>query len=84
MADLTRDDVLSFINDVIIENQGELSDEDTVIRESGIDSFGYAMFFLDLDDEYDCFPNEYLDDFTPEEANKMTIKHVIDRVMSCS
>jgi len=80
----SREEVLGFINDIIVDNQGEISSEDTVVRESGIDSFGFAVLFLELDDEYDCFDNKYTSSLSSEFTESMTIGFLIDRVEECS
>ena len=81
---IDREQILEFMNELIINNQGQVSTEDTIVRESGIDSFGFALVFLELDDEYGCFDNEYTNQITDKQAATMTIKDIIDKVVSCS
>ena len=80
----SRAEVLAFINTVIEDNHGNIVTEGTIVRESGIDSFGFAVLFLELDEEYECFSAEYVDKMYKTLSNDVTVKELIDRVTQCS
>jgi len=79
-----REEVLGFINDVIEDNHGNVVTEETIVRDSGIDSFGFAVLFLELDEEYECFDTEYVDKMYKTLSSGVTVKELIDRVEQCS
>lgn len=76
----TREDVLGFINNVIVDNFGDISEEDTRIDETGIDSFAIAVLYLELDEKYGCFDSTYSEEMK-NEINVSTLGELIDVVM---
>lgn len=76
----SREEVLEFINDVIVDNHGEISDEDTTIMDTGIDSFAVAVLYLELDEEYGCFDSTYSAKLK-NEINVNTLGELVDVVM---
>ena len=46
---MNREDILGIINEIIVEEHGKEVTEEQYLHECDIDSFGYAMLFLDLD-----------------------------------
>lgn len=79
-----RNDVLAFINEVIVSNHGDMTSESTIVRDSGIDSFGFAVLFLELDDKYGCFSADFTDSMYNTANSDVTIGMLIDRVEQCS
>ena len=47
-----RKEVLEFINKIIEEEHGNSITEDSLLTDSEIDSFGYAMFWLSINQNY--------------------------------
>ena len=47
-----RKEILEFINKIIEEEHGNLITEDSLLTDSEIDSFGYAMFWLSINQNY--------------------------------
>lgn len=45
---MTRIEILNVINEIIEEEHGNKLEEDQLLTECGIDSFGYAMLWLGL------------------------------------
>ena len=47
-----RKEILEFINKIIEEEHGNSLTEDNLLTDSEIDSFGYAMFWLSINQNY--------------------------------
>ena len=47
-----RKEILEFINKIIEEEHGNSVTEDSLLTDSEIDSFGYAMFWLSINQNY--------------------------------
>ena len=47
-----RKEILEFINKIIEEEHGNPVTEDSLLTDSEIDSFGYAMFWLSVNQKY--------------------------------
>ena len=47
-----RKEVLEFINKIIEDEHGNSITEDSLLTDSEIDSFGYAMFWLSINQKY--------------------------------
>jgi len=80
----SRDEVLAFINEVVADNHGDIVTEDTIVRKCGIDSFGFAVLFLELDDKYGCFSTDFADTMYKTANANVTVGSLIDRVEQCS
>lgn len=48
-------EVKEFVNKVIKREHGKAIDVDDLLTASEIDSFGYAVLWLELEDKYKCF-----------------------------
>lgn len=49
---MSRQEILEFINKIIEEEHGNPVSEDSLLTDSEIDSFGYAVFWLELNSNY--------------------------------
>lgn len=65
---MTREHILSKINKIIEEEHGESVTEEDLLADCGIDSFGYAMLWLGMENDIvktpdgaKVFSKEYLD-----------------------
>ena len=47
-----RKEIIEFINKIIEEEHGNSLTEDSLLTDSEIDSFGYAMFWLSINQNY--------------------------------
>jgi len=74
-------EILEFINKVIREEKGSRVTIDSMLRDTALDSFGYTVLFLELDDAYEIFADvpEGEDPFQKIEWDTLTIKEVIER-----
>lgn len=74
----SREEVFEFLVDVLENNDATNTNEDTLLVDTGIDSFGVAMVFLEMDNQYKCFPKEYEEhvDYT-----KYTVSDLVDQVV---
>ena len=52
MEKINREELLLIINKIIVEESGEEVTEDQLLTDSQIDSFGYAMLWLGLGEEF--------------------------------
>ena len=74
-------DIKLFVNKILVtENAKEIQEKDLLIN-SELDSFGYAILFIELDDKYKCFNKEYLDGI---DYNFYTLNDLINRIKQCS
>ena len=75
-----RKEILEFINKIIEEEHGNPVTEDSLLTDSEIDSFGYAMFWLELNSNYKIEEIKGLD----EGIDYATLKvgQVVDYVVS--
>lgn len=76
---MTEETILARINELIEEENGEAIDANTPIIDSGVDSFGITMVFVELDTEYGVYPKE---EFKNIQFETITPADVIDKVMS--
>lgn len=75
----TREAILAYINETITcENGKELTEENT-LTQSEIDSFGYALFWIAIEEQYGkCFPH---DEVSTLDYKTLTIQVIIDRII---
>ena len=50
---MNRQDILEFINEIILEEHGNKVTEDQLLIDCGIDSFGYAILWIKKKKKYD-------------------------------
>ncbi len=74
-----RESILHYLNETIEAEHGKALHEDSTLSESEIDSFGYALFWLSIEEKYGkCFPSDEMRAFNYE---ALTIKVIIDRII---
>ncbi len=78
---ITREEALAFLNEVIEDNHGTAVTEDVAVLDIDIDSFGFAVLFLELEEEFDCDLGKLE---KTEELKGLTVKELLDRVEECS
>jgi len=75
-----RDQILTSLNETIETEHGKPITEENVLSDSEIDSFGYAIFWLSIEEKYGkCFLNDEMRAFNYE---TLTIKAIIDRIIN--
>ena len=76
-----REQVLDVINKLIRSEKGNRVTESSTFLDAGLDSFGYAMFFMALDAEFNYFTVcGYGDDLFKEiPYSTLTVKEIIDK-----
>lgn len=52
---MLENEVKDFVNKVIKREHGKEIDYDDLLTASEIDSFGYAVLWMELEDKYKCF-----------------------------
>ena len=71
-------DILSHINKIIKHEHGTRVELDNLLIDSGIDSFGYAILFLELEDKYNIkFTPEYTKDI---DYKKLKVSDLIEHI----
>lgn len=71
-------DILSHINKIIKQEHGTIVELDNLLIDSEIDSFGYAILFLELEDKYNIkFPPEYAKDI---DYKKLKVSDLIEHI----
>lgn len=72
------EDIKQKVNEILeSENAIPLEDENSLLTESELDSFGYAVLWIELNEEYECFDVEYVNSINYEEYR---LKDLIQRV----
>jgi acyl carrier protein len=82
---MTRIEILNIINEIIEEEHGNKLEEDQLLTECGIDSFGYAMLWLGLVakvQERTGITVLSKDELKQISYDGLTVKNVIDMVES--
>jgi len=75
----TRESILTYLNEVIKSENGNEVEEENILPESNMDSFGYAIFWLSIEQKYGkCFPH---DEISKIDYKTLTIKAIIDRII---
>lgn len=75
---MMREDILSFINTTLQTEGCSIVDVNHTLRETGLDSFGYIILWMALEERYGHFilPLEMSD----MDYDTTTIKEIIDRI----
>ena len=77
---MNRQEILEFINKIIEEEHGKTVTEDNLLTDSEIDSFGYAVFWLEINSNYQLEEIKGLDFGIDYET--LTVKNIIDYIIS--
>lgn len=75
---MDRIDILNYINKVIKKERGKEVTEDSMLADSEIDSFSYAIFWLSLENKYGKF---YDDDLDKIPGSKLKIETIVNKVV---
>lgn len=71
-------DILNHINKIIKQEHGKRVELDNLLIDSEIDSFGYAILFLELEDKYNIkFTPEYAKDI---DYKKLKVSDLIEHI----
>lgn len=75
---MNRQEILEFINEIIVEEHGNAVTEEQLLIECGIDSFGYAILWTSIEAKYGVV-------FSKEESNNvdyttLTVRNMLDMV----
>lgn len=70
---------LELINKILIEENAKAIQEDNLLTDSELDSFGYAVLFITLEADLNlnCFGKEYLSSI---DYKTYTMKDLLDRI----
>lgn len=78
---MTRQEILDIINRIILEEHGNVLTEEDLLKDSNLDSFGYAIFWLTLCSEVGSEIPKNVDDeinydiFTVNDAISLVTKY---------
>lgn len=75
---MNRQDILEFINEIILEEHGNAVTEDQLLIECGIDSFGYAILWISINQKYDIEEVKGTD--SKIDYNTLLVSDVIDYI----
>lgn len=76
------DEVLDFLNKKIREEHGNRVTMDSKWIDAEVDSFGTTMVFLEMDEKYGCFNNEWFMSMDAIQWKALTIREIVERVMN--
>ena len=77
---MNRRKIITFLNSVIEEEHGNKLKSKQLLVESNIDSFGYAVFWLGINHEYNIDEVKGID--AGIDYSTLTVKNVIDYVIT--
>lgn len=75
-----RKEILDFINKILTEEHGNVLTENNLLTDSEIDSFGYAIFWLEINNNYKLEEIKGID--SGIDYDTLTVKNIIDYVIS--
>ena len=75
---MNRQDILEFINEIILEEHGNVVTEDQLLIECNIDSFGYAILWISINQKYDIEEVKGTD--SKIDYNTLLVSDVIDYI----
>ena len=75
---VTEEEALAFLNKRIREEHGNPVKIDNLFIDSQVDSFGMTVIFLDMDDKYHCFNNEW---FKTVDWKSTTVESIVKRAV---
>lgn len=74
-------DVLDFLNSKIREEHGSRVTMESKWSDAEVDSFGTTMVFLEMDERYKKFSNDWFRSLTYEDWKNMTIRYIVERAL---
>lgn len=76
---MNRTEYFNFINKVLVTENAKAIEEDNLLIDSELDSFGYAVLFITLEADLNlnCFEKEYLNTI---DYKTYTMKDLLDRI----
>lgn len=76
---MTREEYKKIINDILVSENARELEENELLKDSGLDSFGFIVLYITLDAEYNLnkFDNAYA---TSIDYNTYTLKDMLDRI----
>jgi len=79
----TEQDILDTMNQVIREEKGMRVTINSSLKDANLDSFGYTVLFLELDDKYNIFIDVPVgeDPYATIDWDTITVREVIERCM---
>jgi len=78
---MTEESILAEINKLIRTEHGTKVSIDSLLKDSGMDSFGFSMVIMELDNKYGCFDNEWFDSNVDD---NLTVRTLVERVLNAS
>ena len=85
----TREEILEKINKIIKDECYKINGcffeltEESLLNNAGLDSFGYILFWLSIEQEYKFTKENNIDFVNNIDYKTYTIKDLIDRIEEC-
>ena len=76
---MNRQEILEFINKVIEEEHGNVVEEDQLLIDCGIDSFGYALLWASIEGEFKQDLGKKI--MSSVDYSVFTVKDMIDMIV---
>ena len=73
------EEILTKLNNLIKNEHGSKVTIDSMWIDANVDSFGTTVVFLDMDDKYKCYSNEW---FRSVDWEKMSIKAIVEKALN--
>ena len=77
---MNRQEILEFINGIIKEEHGTPLMEEQLLTDSNIDSFGYAIFWLEIHEHYKLNGIDKLDE--KMDYKTLTVGNIINYILT--
>lgn len=76
------EEIQEFVNEILEnENAKPLQNLDDLLIDSELDSFGYAILWIELQEKYKCFSVEYVNEIDYE---VYTLRDLVERIQNGS
>lgn len=74
---MTEQEILDELNEIIETEDGNSINAEDFVGSSGIDSFGFSMFIIEVDERYNIWTQQEVEDM---DYKNLTMQMVIDRI----
>jgi len=75
-------DILDTLNKAIREEHGTRVNIESLWPDAEVDSFGTNMVFMEMDEKYGCFNNEWFLSRDAIQWRALTVREIVERVMN--
>lgn len=78
---MEKKETIEFINKILVTENAKAIGEDDLLIASELDSFGYAILFIELGEKFNCFDEKYVNTI---DYKTYSMKDILNRINQCS